>query len=112
MFVNDMETFSWLLTTMVLGELVVPTSCPPKIRALGLKLTGARPEPVRLAVCGLLLALSLTLNVAVWLPVVVGANVTVMVQKLFAGMLVPQVLTWVYAADPVIDTLIFVNATL
>ena len=48
--------------------------------------------PVRLAVCGLPLALSVTLNVAVRVPVVVGVNVTLIVQLDAAATLDPQLL--------------------
>ena len=41
----------------------------------------------------------------------VGAKLTVMVHAPLAGMLVPQVLTWLYAEDPLIETLMLVNAT-
>ena len=49
------------------------------------------PVPVRDAVCGELLALSVTASVAVRVPVVVGANFTLTVQCDFAAKLVPQV---------------------
>lgn len=40
----------------------------------------ALPVPVRLEVCGLLVAVSLTLNVPAAVPVAVGVNTTLMVQ--------------------------------
>jgi hypothetical protein len=51
--------------------------------------------PERLAVCGLPLALSLAVNVAVRLPVAVGVNVTLMVQLEVAASELPQLLVWV-----------------
>ena len=56
--------------------------------------TGWTPAPVRLTVWGLLLALSATVTVAVMLPVVVGLNVTLMVQLLPAASEAPQLLVW------------------
>ena len=50
--------------------------------------------PLRLAVCGLLLALSLTESVALRLPVAVGVKVTLMVQLELAASEVPQLLVW------------------
>ena len=47
--------------------------------------------PERVDVCGLLLALSLTANVPVAVPVAVGENVTLMVQLLPLFNVVPQV---------------------
>jgi hypothetical protein len=46
--------------------------------------------PVKEAVCGEGLALSATLTEAVSVPVVVGLNVTVMVQLALAATFVPQ----------------------
>ena len=45
---------------------------------------GMIPTPVRLAVCGLLLALSMTLIEPVALPVVVGLKTTTIVQNALA----------------------------
>ena len=51
---------------------------------------GAVPVPVRLAVCGLLVALSVTVNAALRVPVAVGVNVTLIVQLEPAATPVPQ----------------------
>ena len=51
----------------------------------------AVPVPVRLTVCGLLLALSVIVSVPGWEPVVVGLNVTLTVQVACAGRELPQV---------------------
>ena len=64
---------------------------------MGKKLAlGAAPVPVRLTVCGLPVALSVTVMVPGWLPVAVGVKVTVMVQLAPAATEVPQVLVWAY----------------
>ena len=66
---------------------------------MGKKLAlGATPVPVRLTVCGLPVALSVTVMVPGWLPVAVGVKVTVMVQLAPAATDVPQVLVWAYCA--------------
>ena len=60
---------------------MVLTSWFPKATDAGVRLTaGAIPVPVRLADCGLLVALSVTVNVPPCVPVAVGVNVTLMVQ--------------------------------
>ena len=66
---------------------------------MGKKLVlGATPVPVRATVCGLPVALSVTVMVPGWLPVAVGVKVTVMVQLAPAATEVPQVLVWAYGA--------------
>ena len=50
------------------------------------------PDPVRLAVCGLPVALSVTETVAVRVPVAVGLNVTLIVQLPAAATELPQLL--------------------
>ncbi len=50
------------------------------------------PVPVRLTVCGLLLALSLMFMVAVRVPVACGVNVTEIVHLALLATLLPQVL--------------------
>jgi hypothetical protein len=62
----------------------------PKLKAAAEKLTGA-PVPVNATVCGLLLALSLMLIVAVRVPAACGEKVTEIVQWDFAARLPPQV---------------------
>jgi hypothetical protein len=49
------------------------------------------PVPVRVEVCGLLIALSLTLNVPVLVPVAVDVNTTLITQMSSGFKLVPQV---------------------
>jgi hypothetical protein len=61
--------------------LVVPTCWFPKEAEDGLRFTvNVVPVPVRLAVCGLFAALSVTVSVAVRVPAAVGVNVTLIVQ--------------------------------
>src|SRR4030081_2434216 len=70
---------------------VVPTCWPLNVRLLGVSLTkGASPVPVRLTVCGLPAALSVTLTFAVLVPFAVGVKVTVMVQLAPAATDFPQ----------------------
>ena len=60
------------------------------VSVLGARLGGAVPVPVRLAVCGLLVALSVTVNVPLRVPVAVGVKVTLIVQLVPPATLVPQ----------------------
>src|SRR5437762_3294529 len=63
---------------------VVPTVWLTKVSEVGERLAAGvlevTPDPVRLAVCGLPVALSVTESVAVRVPVAVGLNVTLIVQ--------------------------------
>lgn len=93
--VNELDPV--LLIVMLCGALVVPTVCAAKVNAVGEMLTdtvGVVPVPLKLAVCGLLRALSFTVSVPLRLPVAVGLNVTLMVQLPRAATEVPQVLVW------------------
>ena len=89
---------------------MVPTVWVPKAKVAGVSATGNCPEPLRLMVCGLLLALSEMVTVPVSEPVVFGVKVTVMVHFAPAPILVPQVLTWLKAA-PVTEILMLVRLT-
>ena len=65
----------------------------PKGTDEGVRLTpGAVPVPERLAVCGLPLALSVTVKDAERAPVALGVNVTLIVQLELAASDVPQLL--------------------
>ena len=69
----------------------------PKLKLDGAKLMpGATPVPDRVTICGLPLALSVTVIVPGWLPVAVGVNVTLMVQFAPAATDAPQVLLCAY----------------
>src|SRR5438105_3555556 len=98
MLVMVREVFRLLVMVTDFGALVVPKLTVPKDRVMGLAVTGSCPTPVRLIVCGLLIALSTMVTVPRCLPAVVGVNVTVTVHVPCAGILVPQVLTCVYPA--------------
>ena len=85
------------------AKLVVLSARLGKVRLVGDKLTaGAVPDdapvPVRLTVCGLPLALSVTLIVPVWVPVAVGVNVTLIVHLPPAATEEPHVLVSAYSA--------------
>jgi len=73
-----MVTFSWLLKVNVFAALVVPMVWLLYVAWDGISATAklCLPVPVRFAVCGLLLALSLTLNCPVLVPLCVGVNST------------------------------------
>ena len=60
----------------VLKALVVPTGAEKFVIDTGEMVTGALPEPIRLTVCGLPGASSLTVSVAVLVPDAVGVKVT------------------------------------
>jgi hypothetical protein len=73
------------------AALVVPTCWLVKVRLVGVRFTaGATPVPVKLAVCGLPLALSETVMAPVRVPTVVGVKVTLIVQLAAAASEVPQ----------------------
>ena len=84
-----------MLRVMAWAALVVPTVCEAKVRLVGLSAAEGPtvvPVPVRLAVCGLPAALSVTVTVPVRVPAAVGVNVTLMMQLALAAMELPQVL--------------------
>jgi hypothetical protein len=66
--------------------------------------------PLRLATCGLLLALSFTLSWPVRVPFAVGVNVTLIVHVDFAARLVAHVVADI-AKSPVVDIVMPVNET-
>src|SRR5579862_1365215 len=71
----------WLFARLtVIGLLVSPIGTFGKVRLVGDTVVGATPAPVRAAVCGLLVALSVTVSVPLAGPRAVGVNVTRMVQ--------------------------------
>ena len=85
--------------------LVVPSACPAKSKLPTLKLTaGTNPVPLRLAVCGLPVALSLTLRMPVRVPPPVGLNETLMMQLAPDPREVPHVL--VCEKSPVVVTFV------
>ena len=97
--------------------LVVPIETLPKFNLEVDRLTAGAPltpEPVRLVVCGLPAALSLTERMAVRVPVAVGVNVTLIEQLPPA----PKVEVQVWFSEksptlaPVIEILVMVTAVL
>src|ERR1700674_4240312 len=69
------------------------------------------PVPVRLEVCGLLLALSATFNFPVLVPTAVGLNTTLMVQLVLAARLAPQVVVETLKS-PVVELTMLSSVTL
>jgi hypothetical protein len=85
----------WELVSVTLcAALVVPTFWLLKVSEVGERLGSAVPVPERLAVCGLFVALSVTVNVPLRAPVAVGVNVTLIVQLAPAATLAPQLFVW------------------
>jgi hypothetical protein len=79
-----------LVMVTVCEALVVPNNCFAKLRDVADRVNGgAIPVPLRLAVCGLVAALSVTVSTPVRNPVVEGVNVTMMLQDPPAGTLRP-----------------------
>jgi len=74
------------------GALVIPTAVLVYFFEFGATLTGWTPIPVRLIICGLLLALSVIVTDPVSVPVVVGVKVTEIVHLAPAATVVPHVL--------------------
>ena len=82
-----------LLNVTVWTALVLPTSWFPKSRLVADWLTiGRIPVPVRLSICGLLVASSKTVTVATRLPRVVGRKMRLILQLAPAARALPQVL--------------------
>ena len=83
-------------------ELVVPSCCGENARLAGERLTVVPPllvpVPLSAAVCGLPLALSVIVSEPGWLPVAVGANVTLIVHCPPAAIDAEQVLVCAYGA--------------
>jgi hypothetical protein len=74
----------------VWAALVVPSNCLAKLRDVAKRVKGgATPVPLRLAVCGLVAALSATVSTPVRDPGEEGVNVTTMLQDPPAGTLRP-----------------------
>jgi hypothetical protein len=69
-----------LVSVTVLVELAAPTTTEPKFTLLGDAVTGALPFPVRLTICGLVLASSVNVSVPVAAPSATGLKVTLIVQ--------------------------------
>ena len=68
------------------------------------------PVPVRLEACGLLLALSATLNFPVLVPTAFGLNTTLIVQLVLAARLAPQVVVETLKS-PVVEITMLLSVT-
>ena len=101
----------WLLVKVnVFAGLVLPTTCAGYVALAGVNAAGRIPAPDSVTVCGLLLALSLTLSVPVLVPVADGVNVTLIVHLPLAARLVVHVVADI-AKSPVVEIAMPVNAT-
>ena len=102
----------------VWAALVVPTFWLANVNEVGERLAAAvdaaTPEPVRLAVWGLPLALSVTVTLAVLVPDAVGLKVTLIAQVVPAATEPPQVLLWAKSPllVPVTAMLLMLSAAL
>jgi hypothetical protein len=86
------ETLWWLVSVTDWAGLVKPTSTVPKLKLLTERVTGSSPVPVRVTVCGLLLALSAIESVADAAPTrAPGAKVMLILHEACAPSDVPQV---------------------
>ena len=101
----------WLFVSVnVFAALVVPTFWAAYVAVAGVNVAGKIPVPDNAAVCGLLLALSVTLSVPVLAPATFGANVTLIEHFRLAAKLVVQVVADT-AKSPEVEIAIFVSAT-
>src|SRR5579863_2667261 len=101
----------WLLAKVnTCAGLLVPTVSAGKVLPAGVSVAGTVPVPVRLEVCGLPIALSLTCNVPFLVPVAVGVNATLMVHLALAAKLAVQVVVDTLKS-PVVEITMLVSAT-
>jgi len=103
-------TFPVLLSVTGCEALVVLSSWPLKVRALGATpATGAAVTavPVKLTCCGLPLELSVTVSAPVRVPLAVGVKVMLNVQDAWTATLPPQLL--VSEKSPLVETLLIVR---
>ncbi len=101
----------WLLVSVTdLAELVEPTAVVLKLKDVADSVTGALPVPLRVTVCGLLIALSVNVSAPVAAPSAVGVKVTPTVQFAPAAMPVPHVLL-AMANGPPAGTEMLVNVS-
>lgn len=92
---------------------LVPITTLPKLRLVEDRVTGTIPVPLRLLVCGLLLASSVTARTAERDPRACGVKVTSIVQLAPAAKVVPQVLVCAKSVlfVPVNPMLLMLSAT-
>jgi hypothetical protein len=104
-----------LVIVTVWVALVVPSSCFPKFNDEAERVNGGgAPVPLSAAVCGLLVAVSATVNTPLITPVEVGENVTLILQDPPAATLSPtaHVLAVSMLKSPPAETLEIVIAEL
>ena len=96
----------------VRAALVVPTCWFPNKTEVGERVT-ATAIPVRLTLCGLPVALSVTVNAPLLGPVALGVKITLIVQLALTAKLEPQVLVCAKSPGltPPIATLLMVTCT-
>src|SRR5450759_5056793 len=75
---------SLFVSVTVFAALALLRTCLPKARIVTEVVAWATPVPVRLTVCGQMLALSAIESVAVMAPVAAGVNVTLIVHEVWA----------------------------
>jgi len=80
------------LRVNVLGLLVVPTLCLPKLELAGMSVTGAMPFPINAISCGEYGPLSVKARSPVNVPSWLGVKVTLTVHFAFGASVAPQVL--------------------
>lgn len=98
-----------LVSVTVCAAEVVPTFWPAKVRLAGESpAAGAMPVPLKLAVCGLPAALSVTVNVPLRAPEAVGAKLTLIVQLPPTAKEEPQLFVWV--KSPLVAILVMESA--
>jgi hypothetical protein len=100
-----------LVKVKVFAVLVAPTAHVPKGVPVGVSVAGTVPVPVSADVCGLLLALSLTLKAPVLVPNDLGVKVTLMEHVLLAARFVVQVVADT-AKSPVVEIAMLLNGPL
>jgi hypothetical protein len=100
MFRIFMEVLPLFESVTVRGGVVIVRFSWPNERLYGERVTGtAIPDPVRLTLWGLPLALSVTVSDAVRVPAADGVNVTPIMQPSCATRALPQLLVWVKSAE-------------
>ena len=92
----------------------MPTFWLLKVTVVGARLGSPAPVPERVAVCGLFVALSVSVSDALRAPAALGVNVTLMAQVAPAATLAPQVFVCAksVALVPVKPTVVMLNAVL
>jgi hypothetical protein len=79
------------LSVTFLAALVVPVPSLPKAKVAGVTASGLSPFPVRFTLCGLVLALSISVRLAARAPLAKGVNVTLIEQLALGATVGPHV---------------------